>query len=384
MLFLLRDKIFPRYPYIDALRCFAILIVIACHSSQSAPLSPSYFRLLIDQGQRGVQLFFVVSAFTLLLAWNARHEKILSFYIRRLFRIAPMFWLSIFLYLWLFGLGNRYWAPEGIRFSNIFYTFFFLHGWSPFNFNGVIDGGWSVGVEMMFYLIFPLLVFFIRGWQASFLFLLASCIFSYFALNLTFEHYLDIWPYIAKDHEYTVWNLVNLWLPTQIPVFAFGFLLYYSVKIFDGKISPTFNYLLAIFSLFLMTYLAFRPDPYSIFYGKITIYTVYAACFSLFAFTLSQGAFKWMVNPLSCYIGKISYSLYLLHFAVLNVFTGEIKNLIEHLIPELGFGWCYFISFYLCVVLISVLASTITYFLIEKPSIAFGNRILINAIKSRS
>jgi len=370
------NEILPRYPYIDALRCFAILFVIACHSSQNAPESSGFIRLLIDQGQRGVQLFFVISAFTLLIAWNARHENTLSFYLRRLFRIAPMFWLSILLYLWLYGFGSRYWGPEGIGGVDIFYTFFFLHGWSPYIFNSVIDGGWSVGVEMMFYLIFPLLINIVRGWWTSFIFLLVSCVVSYFALNLIFEHYLHIWSYVTKEHEYTVWNLVNLWLPTQIPVFAFGFLLYFFVKSFDGKISSTYNRLLAIFSMLMMVYLAIRPDPYNLFHGKITLYTAYAACFALFAFALSQGVFKWLVNPLFCYIGKISYSIYLLHFAVLSIFTGDIKTFIEYLAPDIGTNWFFFTSFYLCVVLISLAASTLTYYLIEKPSIAFGNKII--------
>ena len=52
-----------RYAYIDAIRGYAILLVIAVHSSQYFSDLPDAVRTLADQGARGVQLFFVASAF---------------------------------------------------------------------------------------------------------------------------------------------------------------------------------------------------------------------------------------------------------------------------------------------------------------------------------
>jgi hypothetical protein len=54
--------------YIDALRGYAILGVIGVHASQSGAELAWPLQLLADQGARGVQLFFVVSALTLMLS----------------------------------------------------------------------------------------------------------------------------------------------------------------------------------------------------------------------------------------------------------------------------------------------------------------------------
>jgi len=70
-------------------------MVIAVHSSQYFSDLPLGVSFVADQGARGVQLFFVVSALTLSMSWYDRHDGVAAFFIRRLFRIAPMFWLAV-------------------------------------------------------------------------------------------------------------------------------------------------------------------------------------------------------------------------------------------------------------------------------------------------
>jgi peptidoglycan/LPS O-acetylase OafA/YrhL len=50
------------FDYVDALRGYAILLVITVHSSQYFPALSYPVKMLADQGARGVQLFFVASA----------------------------------------------------------------------------------------------------------------------------------------------------------------------------------------------------------------------------------------------------------------------------------------------------------------------------------
>jgi peptidoglycan/LPS O-acetylase OafA/YrhL len=88
-------------------------MVIAVHASQYfSDLSPGVLALA-NQGARGVQLFFVASAMTLLMSWNARGDGAGAFYIRRFFRIAPMFYISvpIFLILHRCARGGRSFQP---------------------------------------------------------------------------------------------------------------------------------------------------------------------------------------------------------------------------------------------------------------------------------
>ena len=93
------------YDWIDSLRGYAILLVIAVHATQVCKL-PEVVQTFLNQGARGVQLFFVVSAVTLMMSWRARQDGVLAFYKRRFFRIAPMWWLAIIFWVLLQGSGR--------------------------------------------------------------------------------------------------------------------------------------------------------------------------------------------------------------------------------------------------------------------------------------
>jgi peptidoglycan/LPS O-acetylase OafA/YrhL len=58
-----------KYPHIDSARGIAILMVILIHTAQSVHQAVLDFKfiphIIHEYGQMGVQLFFVVSAFTL-------------------------------------------------------------------------------------------------------------------------------------------------------------------------------------------------------------------------------------------------------------------------------------------------------------------------------
>ena len=96
-----------KYAFIDALRGMAILGVILVHSSQLVAPTNATLLWVMREGARGVQLFFVASALTLCMSWMTRnsHEKfpIRNFYIRRFFRIAPMFYIAILIYISMKG-----------------------------------------------------------------------------------------------------------------------------------------------------------------------------------------------------------------------------------------------------------------------------------------
>ena len=159
--------------YITVLRALAILAVLAVHSSQHADLQqiPEQLAGILNNGQRGVQLFYMLSAFTLFLTYtyHNRQEQYpkRNFFLRRFFRIAPLYFLAIIYYLWQDGFGPRPWLGDapGVSKLNILSNFLMLHSFSPYWINSVVPGGWSVGIEFLFYSIFPFIFSRIRNMQ---------------------------------------------------------------------------------------------------------------------------------------------------------------------------------------------------------------------------
>ena len=92
--------------YIDGLRGIAVLMVVIIHFSQTLGngsingfIIPGFSRI-IDSFARGVQLFFIISSFTLFnsIVNSNGDNTYKKFYIRRAFRILPLYFLFVFLF----------------------------------------------------------------------------------------------------------------------------------------------------------------------------------------------------------------------------------------------------------------------------------------------
>ena len=122
------DNTLPREPsgvrlrYIDALRGFAALLVVWLHVANSYRiLNPlghepwlNDFVSRVDIGRIGVAVFFLISGFV--IPFSIKPDggaPVAGFAIRRLFRIYPAYWLSVplaaFLFFWMPGV------PFGVR-----------------------------------------------------------------------------------------------------------------------------------------------------------------------------------------------------------------------------------------------------------------------------
>lgn len=108
----------------------------------------------ISQGTNGVQLFYIASAFTLFLSFKSRVTNetfpVRNFFIRRFFRIAPMYYLGICYYLFQNGFGARWQLGDEkhITIMNIISNITFLHGLNPYWIYSLVPGGWSIGIEI--------------------------------------------------------------------------------------------------------------------------------------------------------------------------------------------------------------------------------------------
>lgn len=184
--------------------------VLTVHAAQQVPYFPG--KHLASAGAHGVQLFFLLSSITLVGSFSLRAQTenfpLRNFYLRRFFRIAPLFWCGIAFYLLLDGTKPRFWAPSGISLQHVFSTIFFLHGWAPTAINSVVPGGWSIAVEMTFYLLLPFLARHILStWSAAsmaFFSLLASIFLNRLAQPL-------IGNYLPQNEQYLVTSFLYFW-----------------------------------------------------------------------------------------------------------------------------------------------------------------------------
>lgn len=359
-----------RLDYIDALRGFAILGVLIVHTSLM--IMPDSLKAIAVQGARGVQLFYVASSLTMFYTLKYSHaaEKyiVANFFIRRFFRIAPLFYLAMVFFLLKDGLGPRYWLGDapGITTWNILATALFVNGWNPYWITSIVPGGWSIAVEMTFYLFVPMLFKRITNVvQAGWLFVGSLLLYNFLTMILS-NHQLisssDLWA-----------NYLFLWFPSQLPVFCLGISLFFLID----KIPAMTNgqkrnvaLLLLSFAVIIMVFTVRNPTdqiiPYHIIFG---------VSFVFFAAALALHPFKLFVNKLTTGLGKLSYSCYITHFAVLS-FVSDYMFVPFTKLGIIKSNNTLFLLSFVIVTMLTVAVSLATYTLLERPGINLGKKII--------
>lgn len=356
-----------KHAFIDALRGFAIIGVVAVHSSQWIKPNAGIFTALAQDGARGVQLFYIASALTLFMSMAARNENerrpITNFYIRRFFRIAPMFYLAMAAYLFLYGFAPRTWAPNGITWKTVALTALFANGWNPETITSVVPGGWSVAIEMTFYLILPFLFLILKDFRSALLFTLASLVLAKVLSDLAMSHFAPIYP---GKLRYLSRQFCFMWFFSQLPVFGIGIAVYHTVRRFNEHRDRFLG--LVLLALVIFLFAAFIEVKTS--FNLLREHVLFGAAFGVFALSLYFYPCIVLVNPVSQWIGKVSFSVYL----VQNLCIYCLKRFFGNGFPMKG-NKGFLLAFFL-VLAISVGISSVTYFLVEKPGIRLGRRLI--------
>jgi len=333
-------------------------------------------------GARGVQLFFLVSALTLFLSQDRRklveRHPTINFFIRRIARIAPMFWTALIFFL-RYGLHPTLdveWLGEGRRLTAwaIAATTTFVNGWNPYWIQAIVPGGWSVAVEAMFYMILPMLYRAVRSLRASLLLLAAAVL-----LAIGF-HLLAYWRPLIP--EKTLWHDTTWFmLPFQFPAFAAGIVCFFvcrnvwpAIESSDERTRRRHRRiswaLLAAFVVLWWLMPATNRRYLPITFGSALAFVPLTLALALYENPL-------LVNGFFTHLGKVSYSVYLIHRAILDP--------IEHWVSQATIHWHWhpigqWLLSLACVTLACMALATITYWLIEQPGQVLG-RMLIARIE---
>ncbi len=355
--------------YVDALRGYAIFGVIAVHASQQVPDLEPPWRLLVDQGARGVQLFFVVSALTLMMSMRERHDGVMAFYIRRLFRIAPMFWLAIILFPIVDSLlpAIRYWPPLHVNSTTVLASLTFTFGLNQATLASIVPGGWSIADEMTFYLLLPLLAAWLLTWRSSACVLvgaLAVAALTYAAASRGFL-------FAAYPHDQVMY-FAYLWFPTQFPAFLVGILVFHLLREFSGRVPLRWLCALLTLSVLGMVALPLIAAALQAIVPFVMYFMVpgYALLFGTAVFCIAQGAGRLLVTGVARHVGKVSYSAYFLHFPMLGIIHAAIAPLLPRSYPVLDLALILLIA-----TTATVLVASLTYRFVEVPMIRIGRQL---------
>lgn len=323
---------------LDALRWIAILWVILWHLTLLGITIPWPLHVWM----MGVPLFFMVSSYTLILSQKKRVIQnsgwIKQFFMRRLFRIYPTYFI---IWTLIFILSTLYWYNPAIinNWMNIILHITFLFWFHESYMGGLSMWEWSLFNEVIFYSLFPLLFLHINSLGRSLFFLISSFIICYL-VNIFWDWMLGV----TKSYIYT--------LPlTHLFSFSLGFALYYM-----KDLVITCNRYSAYMSLISFWALSFYQINYWMHLFPFMIINIW-----VLVFFIINGHFCHMVNPVTCFLGKISYSLYLIHINLfIYIWTLPVPTFEKFLL-----GW-----------LLAVIWAFVSYKYIELPFIKLGQKLL--------
>lgn len=291
-----------------------MLGVLSIHSlGWILPSIPGIRASLLSNGARGVQLLFVVSAYSALLSWDKKASKAgrrapTQYWVGRWVRLAPLYYLALAVALVVYGTRPNYWTGGHVPISlpNIVSHLLFANVVSPYWINSILQTEWFLGVLVCFYAAVPLVARRIRTpFQASVLVGLCTAVAvtaNYCLVSASPIPEIDLWR-----------NYLGLWPLAQAPAFAMGILAYrirqrYSAMLGRRQIRGLmFGTGLAL-AVALASGVTLSPFPPAATYGL---------AFSLVLLgTLGIRGTDPVTRTFGSF-GRISYAVYLFHFMLI-------------------------------------------------------------------
>ena len=351
-------KAIYRISSLDGLRGISILLVIIDHAFKS-----NFKNLKI--GKLGVGIFFVISSYLiisfLLKDLDSRSFSIRKFYFKRILRIFPAYYFFL-----------------AITFGLIFYLDFFNfeHFWRPLVFlenyhpaslwknNWLIGHTWSLAAEEQFYIIISILFLIFKNKNTPRKCLLVSFLSMFILASLFRGGYMifDNIPVYLKGSVYRSFE-------TVMDSFAIGGLIaLFTIEKLKNHIVISYFRNKIFLLIILIFFIQFLNSPFirEIFglkvrfiYNTIGLPVIYIVIGILLVLSVSAQRNKFLYKVLNSkvlsFIGLISYSLYL--WQQVWLYNWEIPLIVKFL--------GIFIS------------ALVSYYLIEKPSLKFRNKLLL-------
>ncbi|MBC3785561.1 acyltransferase family protein [Spirosoma utsteinense] len=357
---------------LDGIRFLAVAMVLFDHWMSG--------RVELPLGALGVTIFFVLSGFLITRILLASKDKLSNepngglgkymktFYIRRTLRIFPVYYLTLFV---LYAVNEppvrRTFGWLALYATNLYMAYFTT--WM-----GTVDHLWSLAVEEQVYLFFPLLLFLVpRRWVPA-----TAILMIVGAVAMRYVLYRARLP----------WFIGYVTMPACLDSFGLGAIMAFWWLYQRGRFEQVFRHsiwiwvscaLLAVVVIYTKILPAI-PDATGLPGHHNIMSDVWERLVASFIgfFLIGRavlgfgGPMKWILeHPVSQYMGRISYGLYLYHNFVFNVyhtqpthFTLRAWRRITDVLPFLNSSYFFQFSFFLA---ITITLATISWYLIERP-----------------
>jgi exopolysaccharide production protein ExoZ len=131
-------------------------------------------------GYYAVYAFFAISGFSLWISYFGKFrtgDDIRSYLIKRFFRIAPLYYVALVLRLLLYPLPSTWPLDLPANMS-------LLLGFYNAGATSLVTGGWSLGIEFVFYLLLPILFVTVRGMRTLVAVTAASFVMQFLFINM--------------------------------------------------------------------------------------------------------------------------------------------------------------------------------------------------------
>ena len=306
---------------------------------------------LLWGGGEAVIVFFVLSGFVLSIPfWDGKPVAYLPFAVRRMCRLYPAYIVAVIIGFLALSAVSQYSLPGKSSWFSMYWAkpgsveAFVDHVWvlASTRYNYVNPVIWSLAVEIQISLAFPLLILCMRraGWLAVPLAL---------ALSFAGLSILAALPDAGDVFKSLLFTLGNAWL------FVLGAELARNrarIQRWAQAISPSLRWIILVVGLLLVN---LRWQGGSAMANGLLIPVGGAVLVAASAYfgelrpLLGSAPVQWL--------GKVSYSLYLIHFIVLFSLT--------HLLHPSGLALALMVP-------VSLAAAAVLHAAIERPSIAWG------------
>ncbi|MEY4875688.1 MAG: hypothetical protein RL708_837 [Bacteroidota bacterium] len=360
---------------LNALRFFAASLVVLMHVQSNLKIQglPHYLDYPINsKGLWAVSFFFVLSGFLITYLLLAEQKKtstinIKDFYLRRVFRIWPLYFFVIIFGLFFywklapilgFEAPTHYSLPLAIG----CYLFFLANLMnSLFDVGGIIHVTWSIAVEEQFYLFWAPMVKRLKNnlmpiiISISLFFLVVNILNTLNVFHLSERvqvfirtlqfHYMGIGAALA-------WLLFNKkeWLMNQI--------------VFTSK--PLQFILTSLILLFFLGYTKstigeiILPLPIGLLLGWLIL-----------NLGVNQNSIFSLDNKILNHLGDVSYGIYMLHVPLVYAVSLVFKKLLH------GFSQSHFYLplYYIVLFLAIIIAASVSYKFIEQPILSIHKKL---------